>query len=167
MSVRHRSIAGSPERPATVTATVIVDLIADTLAPATAIDQATVARELTAAVPALRSLIAAKHLSGNPVVLVADPLRVEIRVVSGTNAMGMTEQLGKVPGAATASTWALHLPVGASLGSWIDDCVADLDHVTTDPVPATTTVEANGAPGVGQVRVDLDALRSVGSGDQR
>lgn len=165
MSVRHRSIAGSPERTATMTASVIVDLITATLAPATAIDQDNVASELRAAVPALRTLIAAKHLADDPVVLVAHPLRLEVRVVSGAKAIGMTEQLGKVPGAATASTWTVHLPAGATIGSWVDNAVAGLEHVTTDPAPAPTKDTASASNG--QLLVDLDALRAVGGGDRR
>lgn len=162
MSTRHRSLAGSPQRSATATADAMVEMITETLTPASSVDQDQVAHELGAALPALRSLIAAKHLADDPVVLVADPLRLEIRVVSGTKAIEMSEQLGKVSGAATATSWKLHLPTPTTLQSWIGDTVADLDHVTTDAVPAPTAKSASAS--TDDLRIDLDVLRTVGGG---
>jgi hypothetical protein len=159
MSVRRRSIAGSPERTASAAASTVTDMITETLIPAPAIDAAVVADELHAAKPAIRSLIAAKELGEKPVVLVADPLRLEIRVVCGAKAIGIDEQLGKVAGAAQASGWSLHVPPGATLGSWVTDALAPLAHITTDPAPAASKRAAESAS---EIAIDLDALRSVG-----
>lgn len=159
MSVRRRNVAGSPERTASAAASTVIDMITETLIPATAIDAAVVADELHAAEPVIRSLIAAKELGEKPVVLVADPLRLEIRVVCASNAIDMNEQLGKVAGAAQASGWCLHVPPGATLGSWVTDALAPLTHITTDPAPA---VAKRAVESVSEMAIDLDALRSVG-----
>jgi hypothetical protein len=159
MSVRHRSIAGAPERTASAAATTVIEMITETLAPATTIDHKLVADELSTALPAIRGLIAAKELVEKPVVLVAGPLRLEIRVVCGSKAIGMNEQLGKVAGAAQASEWSLHVPPGATLGSWVPDALAPLTHITTDPAPAKRAAE-----GAHELAIDLDALRSVTGG---
>jgi len=159
MSVRHRSIAGSPERTASAAASTVIDMLTETLSPATAIDADVVAAELNAAEPAIRTLIAAKELGEKPVVLLADPLRLEIRVVCGGKAIGMNEQLGKVAGAAQADGWCLHVPPGATLGSSVTDALAPLTHITTDPAPPVAKRAADSA---GEMAIDLDALRSVG-----
>jgi hypothetical protein len=161
MSVRHRSIAGAPERTASAATSTVMEMITETLAPATAIDNDVVTDELNMAVPAIRGLIAAKELGESPVVLVAEPLRLEIRVVCGPKAIGMNEQLGKVAGAALATDWCLHVPPGATLGSWVTDALAPPMHITTDPAPAPAkrTVES-----AHELAIDLEALRSVTGG---
>lgn len=161
MSVRRRSIAGSPQRTASAATSAVKDMIIETLSPAEAIDAGVVADELRAAESAIRTLIAAKELGEEPVVLIADPLRLEIRVVCGGNAIGMNEQLGKVAGAARASDWSLHVPPSATLGSWVTDALAPLTHITTDPAPALARRAAESA---GEMAIDLEALRSVGGG---
>lgn len=161
MCVRHRSIAGAPHRPAGETAAKVTEMITGTLAPASTIDHAQVASELNVALPAIRSLVAAKQISDDPIVLVADPLRLEIRVVSGAKAIGMDEYLGKVVGAAQATGWSLHVPAGATLGSWVSDAVADLEHVTTDPAP--TSKQPAKSTSNDHV-IDVEALRLAGGG---
>lgn len=159
MSVRRRSIAGAPQRTASAATSAVVEMIMETLRPAEAIDAGMVADELRTAERAIRILIAAKELGDEPVVLVADPLQLEIRVVCGDKAIGMNEQLGKVAGAARATDWSLHVPASTTLGSWVTDALSALTHVTTDPVPAPPSRTAESA---GEMGIDLDALRSVG-----
>ncbi|MGI8700881.1 MAG: hypothetical protein ACR2JU_06705 [Nocardioidaceae bacterium] len=161
MSVRHRSIAGAPHRPAGETAAKVTEMITETLAPASTIDDAQVASELNVALPSIRSLVAAKQLGDDPIVLVADALRLEIRVVCGAKAIGIDEYLGKVVGAAQASDWSLHVPAGATLGSWVSDAVEDLEHVTTDPafIDTQPAKASSDAP-----VLDVEALRLAGGG---
>ncbi len=159
MSVRHRSIAGAPQRPAGAAAAQVSEMVTETLTPASAVDDTQVASELDAALPAIRSLIAAKQLADEPIVLVADPLRLEIRVVCGPAAIGMHEQLGKVAGAAKATDWSLHVPASSILGSLVTSALAKLQHVTTDPPP---THKQHIAAAADHPVVDLEALRLVG-----
>lgn len=161
MSVRHRSIAGAPHRPAGAAAAQVSEMVTEALTPASAINDTQVTSELDAALPAIRSLIAAKQLADDPIVLVADPLRLEIRVVSGPKALGMDEQLGKVVGAAQATDWSLHVPAGAILASLVTSALAKLAHVTTDPAP---THKQHGAATADAPVLDLEALRLVGGG---
>jgi hypothetical protein len=134
-------------------------MVTETLTPASAVDDTQVASELDAALPAIRSLIAAKQLADDPIVLVADPLRLEIRVVSGPKALGMDEQLGKVVGAARATDWSLHVPAGAILASLVTRALAKLEHVTIDPAP---THKPHAAALADTPVLDLEALRLVG-----
>lgn len=157
MSTRHRAIAGAPERSASETAALILDMVGKTLAPSDDIDQDIVASETEAARAAVRMLVAGKHLADDPIVVVADPLRVKITVVSGDAASAVDEKLGKVPGAATATAWTLHLPGPSPIGSWVEDAVRGLDHVTTDAPPAEKAASA--AAAVLASDIDVGALR--------
>ena len=65
-----------------------------------------------------RVLVSGGHLDDGGLTLVADPLRLDIAVVSGTDATTLNENLNTVPGAATATGWRLHLPAPASVGGW-------------------------------------------------
>lgn len=159
MSVRHRALAGAPERSATAVANLVVEMLIETLAPAAALDREVVARELDAIRGATRMLIAGKHLSREGIVLRADPLRLEITVVTGDKAGSVNENLGKVAGAASATEWMLHLPAPTPIGDWIADAARALDHVTIDAAPAVT--EAAAARAVQASDIDIDALREA------
>lgn len=137
-------------------------MLIETLAPAAALDLDVVAHELDAIRGATRMLIAGKHLSGPGIVLRADPLRLEITVVTGDKAASVDENLGKVAGAASANDWMLHLPARTPIGDWIADAVRALDHVTTDAAPAVT--EAAAARAVQAADIDIDALREATGG---
>ncbi|HEX8205117.1 MAG TPA: hypothetical protein VF587_03560 [Solirubrobacteraceae bacterium] len=162
MSTRHRAIAGAPERAASETATTVIEMIQETLGAASGLDLDLVAAETEAARAAIRMLIAGKHLGDDAIVLVAEPLRLEITVVSGDAASRDDDKLGRVPGAATATAWSLHLPAPAPVGSWVEDAVRGLDHVTTDPPPAEKVASA--AAAVLASDIDLGALRRAAGG---
>lgn len=159
MSVRHRVVAGAPERSSSDAANVILDIVAKTLAPASALDTGAVAHELAEARSAVRMLIAGEHLRPSPLVLNAEPLRLEVSVVTGDAAIALEEQAGKVPGAASATAWTLHLPAPAPITGWVTESLKDLEHVTTEPAPAQVT-EVD-APRIGAADIDPDALRRV------
>lgn len=162
VSVRHRAIAGAPERSATAVSDLVVEMLIETLAPAAALDCEVVTRELDAVRGATRMLVAGKHLGAQGLVLRADPLRLEITVVTGDKAASVHENLGKVVGAASATDWMLHLPAPTPIGDWIADAVRALDHVTIDAAPAV--IEAAAAPAVQAADIDIAALREATGG---
>lgn len=162
MSVRYRSIAGAPERSANETSTVLMDVVGETLAAAKALDCEIVERELAQGREVVRMLIAGKHLADSPIVLAADPLRVEITVVSGDGALALKENLGKVPGAATATDWTLYVPAPAPIASWIEQALHGLKHLTTERAPAHAS--GSSAAQLESADIDADALRRVAGG---
>jgi len=162
VSVRHRAIAGAPERSATAAADLVIEMLIETLAPASVLDQDVVVHELDAVRGATRMLIAGKHLGGQAIVLRADPLRLEITIITGDKAASVNENLGKVAGAASATDWMLHIPAPTPIGDWISDAVRALDHVTIEAAPAVTTAAA--APTVQAADIDIDALREAAGG---
>lgn len=162
MSVRHRAIAGAPERAADEAATVLLEIVKQTLAPASALVPAETERELDQARDAVRILIAGKHLKDSPIVLAADPLRLELTVITGDSALTLKETLGKVPGAATATEWSLHIPAPAPVAGWIEDAVKSLDHVTSEPAATQAATASKGQ--FATSRIDADALRRVAGG---
>lgn len=159
MSTRRRAIAGAPERTAAEAAQMVKDMMAETLGAASALDQDQIAEQLEAAVAPIRMLIAGKHLGDAPVTLCAAPLRLEVTVVTGGRAIGLNERLGKVPGAAMASDWRLHLPEPAPLTDWIREAVADSSHLTTvaPPVEKAAASEVS----LTAADIDIDALRDA------
>jgi hypothetical protein len=162
VSVRHRAIAGTPERSADEATTVLMKLVRETLAPASAVDDAVVGRELDRSRDPIRMLIAGKHLRDSPIVLAAEPLRLEITVVSGDSALTLKESLGKVPGAATATDWSLHIPAPVPIAGWIQDALEDLEHVTCQKAAAQAASPSTGEFKTSQI--DPAALRRVAGG---
>lgn len=165
MSVRHRAIAGAPERSASEAAGVVVDMVSETLAAATAIESDAVSRELDVATAPIRMLVAGKHLDSEPLVLVAGQLRLEITVVTGNKAIGLEEKLGKAPGAATAEGWSLHLPAPEPIRKWVTEAVEGCEHVTTESPPTATAAAETRAVKVRAI--DVDALRRAAGGGSR
>lgn len=159
MSVRYRAIAGAPERSASAAAAVLMDVVAETLAAAKALDGEIIERELAQGRQAVRMLIAGKHLEDSSIVLAADPLRVEITVVCGDGALALKEKLGKVPGAATATDWTLHVPAPAPIGSWIEQALDGLEHLKTERASAQASSSSAGQ--LESADIDPDALRRV------
>jgi hypothetical protein len=163
VSVRHRSIAGTPERSAEEATTVLIEMLAETLAPASALDRKVITSELAQGHAAVRMLIAGKHLRDLPIVLAADPLRLEITVVSGDAALTLKENLGKVPGAATATDWMLHVPAPAPITGWVEEALQGLEHVTSER--ATSQASRSSAGQFTSSQIDPDALRRVAAGE--
>ncbi len=135
MSARRRQIAGPPGRSASEVWTAIADLVRDTLAPASEIDEAAARDEVMGIIGVGRALVSAGHFEHEPLTLMADPLRLDITIVSGTAATRLHENLNTVPGAATATDWTIHLPAEGAMAAWISDAVADSTHLTTEPPP--------------------------------
>ncbi len=133
MSARRRQIAGPPERSASEVWTAIADLVGDTLAPASEIDEAAARDEVMGIIGVGRALVSAGHFEHEPLTLMADPLRLDITIVSGTAATTLHENLNTV--AATATDWTIHLPAEGAMAAWISDAVADSTHLTTEPPP--------------------------------
>lgn len=115
--------------------TTIADLVRDTVAPASEIDEAAARDEVMGIIGVGRALVSAGHLEHEPLTLIADPLRLDITVVSGTAATTLHENLNTVPGAASATDWTIHLPAAGAMAGWISDAVADSTHLTTEPPP--------------------------------
>lgn len=164
MSVRHRSIAGAPRRSASEAAEAIEEMVIETLSSSNAIETADVRAELAEAHVALRMLVAGKHLGDRPVVLVAEPLHLRITVVSATAALKLDERPGKVPGAATATDWTLHLPSVDPIRDWISKALDGLDHLTDADSPAAKALTKEGALDLSSV--DAEELRRVAGRDQ-
>jgi hypothetical protein len=106
---------------------------------------AAVAHELRAVKSAVRVLVAGKHLGDDPLVLRAEPLRLELTVVSGDRALSIDEKHGKAPGAATADSWTLHLPTREPVRTWVEAATRALKHITTDAAP-TAGSSSSGPP---------------------
>ncbi len=151
--LRRRDIAASPARRADEAWAVIVELIADTLDRAAAIDRTDVLDVFGVAGIVGPRLVAARHLEKSPVVLVADPVHLSIYTVSGVEAISIEENLGPVPGGSSASTWKVHLPAPEPLNADITAAVAGSDHLTTETPPSAAVKSTASAE-----LLDLDAL---------
>lgn len=166
MSARRRQIAGPPVRSATAVWTAVAELVHDTLAPAGAID-ANLARDAVMDVIAIgRVLVSGGHLEHSGLTLIADPLRLDITVVSGTDATTLSENLNTVPGAASATEWILHLPASGAVGGWVVDAVATSPNLASEPPPVVKEAAALPTPSSGG-EIDAGALaRLLGNEDQ-
>ncbi len=155
--MRRRTIAAAPVRSASATWQVITELIADTVAVAPACDRGEVEGALTAAAAAGRMLVAGGHLDRHPVVLIAGPVRCEIRTVSGTDALHHDENLNVIPGATGATTFTVYLPTPAPIAKIVADAVAL--HPRLSDAAAPTALSPT--PTRGASLVDAEALRKV------
>lgn len=153
---RHRDIASSPVRTAAETWTIISELITVTLDRSSAIDGNDVRRALDSAGPAGTALVAAGYTNSDDVTVVADPLRLTIRTVSGAEAFKaeIEENLNPVPGAATAVDWMVYLPKTDGLAPLIEDVVTASDHLSAGAPPA----ESKKATDVATSTIDLRRL---------
>ncbi len=155
---RTRKIAAAPERSAGETWGVIADLITDTLTRSDAIDESDIGKALGAAGGIGRMLIGGGHLTKSPITLVADSVHLEITTISGNAAVGMSENLAAVPGAAAAEDWTLYLPSPDPL----KDAVAAIAEahpclsVGEAPAPAVKTEASHERP------LNVDALKEWG-----
>lgn len=139
-------------------------MIRETLAPATGIADEDVATALGELTGMGRTLIAAGVLADQPLVLAAPPLQLEIRVSLGNDALKGQEQLGKVPGAASASEWGLYVPDPVPYTDQVAEAVARHDALHAGAPPAeTTSSTATRGP---SVTVDADALRRISAGNR-
>jgi hypothetical protein len=104
---RRRDIPADPTRTSAETAEAIADLIASALPAA---DMAGLAGAANAIRPFLGYLIPGEHLTREPLTLVADKLACDIYTLHGEDAVG-AEDPDSPPGAASATTWSLYIPV--------------------------------------------------------
>jgi hypothetical protein len=158
--LRYRTVAAAPQRSASAAWQVITDLVADTIAMSGALSRSDAEQAMAAAASAGRMLIAGGHLDRHPLTLIAGLVHCEITTVSGTAALTSEENLNPVPGAASAATYAIHLPAPNPLAAVVADAVARHPRLSAAQPPAPATGEAAG-PGP---LIDLDAVRKAVTG---
>lgn len=151
---RTRQVAASPVRSASGTWAVIADLLADTMAPSSALSRDKAVQAMSAAEEVGRMLIAAGHLHKHPITLVAGKVHCEITTVSGTEALTLEENLNPVPGAAGADDFMIHLPSPAPLQEQVKAAVNKHARLSDAVPPAAETKAANSGP-----LIDREALR--------
>jgi len=110
---------------------------------------------MAAAAPAGVMLIAAGHLDRHAVVIVAPPLHLSITTVSGTAASTVEENLGPVPGGASADDWVIHLPTPDPLGDVVRSVAKGSARLSTEPPPDDAAKSASQVEGD---LIDLEAL---------
>jgi hypothetical protein len=154
---RYRQIAGPPFRTATAAWEVVAALITDTLIASDRITATDVTIALTPLNGLGAALIAGGHLESAPLVLVSNGLHVSLTVATGDAAVGVEENLNPVPGGSAATTdWILHIPAPAPLASILATTEKQSSHLSIDPAPADSPVEASTVVDAGLV--DLSAL---------
>lgn len=130
-----RTIPGRPFRNGTAVADSIADLIARTLDTSPHIVTDDVRTELDSLRPALALLASGGHLANGMLVLTAADLRLTITVPVGEAALKATEDTAAPRGAATATTWTLHLPGTGGLAGLAESAASMCAHVSTEPAP--------------------------------
>jgi hypothetical protein len=161
--MRTRTIKGSPHRTASAAWAELERMVLETLAPADAIDDADAADALASLAGIGPTLIASGVLNDRSVVLRALPLQLEITVSLGNAALTGDENLGKVPGAATAEAWALYIPDPDPYTTQVQAAVAAHDALRTGRAPAAPA-PADAAAVAAASAVDADALRRINGG---
>jgi hypothetical protein len=144
---RRREIASSPQRAADETWRVITELVGATLERSPNIARSAVDSTMAVADGVGRMLIAGGHLEGNPIVVVAGQLWLEIATISGDRALTIKENLSPVPGAATADDWTVHLPAEGPLAKIIKNAATTDDHLSADEPTAPESAEGSQSVG--------------------
>jgi hypothetical protein len=150
---RRRGIAAAPARSASEAADAISELLRTTLTRGDKVDPAEVESALGAARPALLGLIAGGHLDDEPLVLVAPPVHLSVRTVSGDDALTLADT-GDVPGGAGIDEWTIHLPPTDPLAEVVRAAAAASRRLSAEPAPEQA--ESKAAGGI----LDDAALRS-------
>ena len=101
-------------------------------------------------------LVAGGHLEHLPVVLVAGAVHCEIRTVSGAPALHTEENLNVIPGAASATTFTIHLPSPEPLSEIVADVAGRHPRLSSETASAPQQESATGA-----ALIDLAALRET------
>jgi len=151
---RHRDIAAAPRRAATATWQAITDLVADTLDRSPHLARVEVEMVLLTARPAGLPLVAGGHLDKHPITLVAGPVNCTIGTISGTAALSLDENLGPIPGGASATGFTVHLPTPNPLEELVRKTAQRSPHLSAEP-PARMEATASGDR---RELVDLEAL---------
>jgi hypothetical protein len=159
---RHRDIAASPVRTAAETWTAISNLIASTLDRSPNFSSAHVAAHVESAAPAGRALVAAGYLDRSNLTLIAGPLRLTIKTVSGETAFRALEDENPnpVPGAATCDAWMLYLPTPPGLATLVTEVAAEAEHISSDDPPSDVDATDTKAAAVIDLRRLDPTLRS-------
>jgi hypothetical protein len=154
---RHRQIGTAPRRSASETWSVISALVVETLERSPEIAAGDVAAAMDCAAPAGRMLIAGGHLDRHAVVVAADPVDLSIITVSGAAALTLEENLGPVPGGASATNWMVYLPAPEPLAAAVRRAIAGSTYLRAGDPAARAAVKTAG-PTAGAGLVDLEAL---------
>jgi hypothetical protein len=133
---RHREIAAAPERLASETWDTICRLIVDTLARSSSIDGAKVRSELDRVRGVGTALVAGGHLVNDPVVVVADPVYLNITTATGDAAIALDENLDPVPGGASADRWRVYLPTPNPLADIVEAAIDGSSHLSAASPPS-------------------------------
>jgi hypothetical protein len=153
--LRRRDIAAAPARRADEAWSAVVGLIADTLDRSPDISGVEVKATLSVLSSVGPRLVAGRHLEQNPIVLVAEPVRLSIYTASGAAAVTLEENLAPVPGGASAAEWLVYVPTPDPLATEVETAIAGRAHLSTEQ-PARTVVKAAASGDL----IDLDALAS-------
>lgn len=163
--MRARTIKGSPGRSALAAWAEIDRMIAETLAPAPAIDDSAVRAALGMVSPLGPMLVAGGVLVGHPIVLRALPLQLEVTIALGNAALSDDERLGKVPGAATATDWGIYLPDPDPWAAQVRAAVAGHAALHAGAAPAEAAPAAPKASrAVAPAAIDPNALGRISGG---
>lgn len=154
---RHKQVAAAPVRRASETWEAIGELILATLDRSPNIAANEVMAAMNAACSVGRALVAGGHLEKHPVVVVADPVYLIITTVSGVAATNFEEDLGSVPGGATATDWTIYLPTPDPLGDIVRSALAGVVHLSADDPPGES-ITKSAPPLAGANMLNLDAL---------
>lgn len=152
---RHRKFAAAPVRSPAQAWDSITALVAATLERSNSIDLFDVSEAMSTAAPAGLALIAGGHLDREPLTLVAGEVHCTISTVSGTTAFDVDENLNAIPGAASATSFTVHLPCPDPHGDLVRCVAGKSPHLSTGE-PSEPAVEA--AANKGQGIIDLAAL---------
>jgi hypothetical protein len=153
---RRRAIAAAPFRSSTQAWTVIEELITNTLTASEHITGQDVRTALQAAAQVGRHLAAGDYLTKYPLVLVAGSLRLEIRTVTGDEALVGGDDAAAVPGTSTARDWTLYLPHPEPLSDLVRRAAKANSHLSSDDPPDIATEAKAATSGI-----DRDAIRHL------
>ena len=153
---RHRTIAAAPFRSSTQAWTVIEEIITNTLTASEHISGQDVRTALQAAGQVGRHLAAGDYLTKSPLVLVAGSLRLEIRTVTGDEALNSGDEASAVPGSSTARDWTLYLPRPEPLADLVRRVAKTHPHLSSSDPPDTPTQATAATSGI-----DRDAIRRL------
>ena len=156
---RERAITGTPVRSGFDSWAALVDVIVASLESSSNIRSGSVAPELARLDGLGPALAGGGYLESDPVVLVADPLHVSFKILTGAAAFAASDSEAVIPGSGTAAAaWCLYLPKIATFAAAVEEAVNDSAHLELGPAPEPKDEAVKSA-----VALDLDALRNLGS----
>jgi hypothetical protein len=161
---RTRKIAGTPVRSAADAWSTVKTLLTDTLERSSEIPDGSVACAL-APLDGLASAIAASGAAAAaPFAVIAGDLHLDIYIVRGDDAFAIEEDLGPVPGGASApSTWVLYIQPPTHLVDATTTVVDGTEHLEVGK-PSTTEAKSRTAAGTAtDSTINESALRRLGA----